>query len=81
MEKINLSDTYKTRDLAEAGALVTKNQQLLRLDRDGKTCWFIFENKKKCEELSNQFFFGELLLNARNYYEALTRLKNRIFST
>jgi len=74
------SDYYKTKDLAEAGVLIIKKQQLTRIDREGMICWFLFNNKKECENLSNQFFFGEVLVNAREYYETINRLKNRIFS-
>lgn len=73
-------DTYKTKDLAEAGALIIKKQELLRIEREGKTCWFVFEKKHECEEIANQFFFGNLIANVREYYEILNRLKGRIFS-
>lgn len=75
-----MKEEYKTRDLAEAGALIVEGQQLKRIERQGQICWFIFENKQKCEELSNKFFFGNLLVNAREFYETLARLKNRIFA-
>lgn len=74
------TNEYITKDIGEAAALITQNQKLIRMDRESNVCWFVFDNKKKCEELSNQFFFGDLQVNAREYYEAQTRLKNRIFS-
>ena len=37
-------------------------------------------SKEECEEISNQFFFGELLVNAKKYHEATQTLKNRIFN-
>lgn len=76
-----MTTEYSTKDLGEAGALIVKGQKLIRMDREGKICWFVFEDKEICERLSNQFFFGELYVNAREFYEALGRLKNRIFST
>lgn len=71
---------YKTKDLPESAALVYKNRQLLRIERQGKICWFVFDNKEECEKLSNDFFFGEFIVNARQYYEIIVRLKHRIFS-
>lgn len=71
---------YKTRDLAEAASIITQNKKLIRLERTGSTCWFIFSDKEECEKVSNEFFFGQLLVNARQYHEAVTLLKNRIFS-
>lgn len=75
-----MENTYKTKDLAEAGGLIVKKQNLIRIDRKGTVCWFVFQDKKMCEEIANKFFFGEVLVNAREYYEVLNRLKNRIFS-
>lgn len=72
--------TYKTRDLAEAAALVVLNQRIVNVERENRICWFIFENRKDCEQISDQFFFGKLNVPAREYYESIVRLKNRIFS-
>ncbi len=74
-----MNQEYKTRDLAEATALITSGNSLIGIKRDGKVCFFFFENKEKCIEISNKYFFGELTVNARNFYEAMVRLKNRIF--
>lgn len=71
---------YMTRDIAEAAALLVSKQKFIRIDRKGKVCFFIFEEKEKCSHISNEFFFGELMVNAREYYQAMTRLKNRIFA-
>jgi hypothetical protein len=71
---------YKTKDLAEAGALITKKQHLIKMDREGAICWFIFSDRQICEDLANRFFFGELLVNAKDYHQTLSVLKNRIFS-
>lgn len=70
---------YKTKDLAEATALVSTGNNLLRIDRDGRICFFVFENRHDCEIISNKFFFGKLLVNGREFYEAMIRLKSRIF--
>jgi len=75
------NSTYKTKDLGEAAALLVKKQKLVRMDREGRTCWFIFAENTLCLELSGNYFFGELPANLRDYYEALNILKNRIFST
>ena len=75
-----MKDDYKTKDLGEAAALIVKKQRFIRMDRDGRICWFVFENLQECERLSSDFFFGELLVNARELQEAIKRLKHRIFS-
>ena len=73
-------DVYSTRDLAESSLLLVKNQKLLRLEREGKTVYFVFAGEANCEKLSNQFWFGECPVNAKTYYEAIQTLKNRIFA-
>jgi hypothetical protein len=75
-----MENDYKTKDLAEAGALIIKRQELLRVEKEGKICWFIFANNIECKKLSDQFFFGNLHANIREYHEILSRLKNKIFS-
>lgn len=74
-----MKQVYKTKDLAEATALITAGNVLLNIEREGKICFFIFNNKEKCVETSNKYFFGTLTVNARDFYESMVRLKNRIF--
>jgi hypothetical protein len=76
-----MGNEYRTRDLAEAASLITNNKKLIRFERNGSTCWFVFDDSKGCERLSNDFFFGQLMVNARDYHKAMTILKNRIFAT
>jgi len=71
---------YKTKDLAEAACLITTKKRLVQVDRNSSICWFVFDDQKACEALSREFFFGEVLVNARDFYEALNRLKHKIFS-
>lgn len=75
-----MNEYYKTRDLAEASFLFTKNQKLISIEREGKICWFIFENKHECEELSDQFWFQDALIPSKSFYESIQTLKNRIFN-
>jgi hypothetical protein len=75
-----MDNHYRTKDLSEGSVLLVKQQKLLSIDREGKTCWFIFEDKKSCEQIANQFWFGSCLVNAKSYFEAIQTLKNRIFS-
>lgn len=74
------TENYKTKDLSEASMLIVKGQQLLTIVREGHICWFIFDNKEVCEKLSNQYYFSEVLVNARIFHEAMSRLKGRIFA-
>lgn len=71
---------YKTKDLAEASFLLAKGKSLLVLERDGKTCWFVYPNQEECKELISAFWFGNALIQGRDFYQAIQMLKNKIFS-
>ncbi len=75
-----MNDIYRTKDLSESAALLLSKQRLIDIQREGKVCWFVFEDKQRCEQISKEFFFGEYMVNAREYHQAITRLKNRIFA-
>ena len=73
-------DIYKTKDLAEASLLIVKKQKMITIERDASVCWFIFTNKEDCEKLANEYYYGDLQVNPREFHEAMSRLKGRIFA-
>lgn len=75
-----MDNIYRTRDLSEAAALLICKKHFIQIQREGKVCWFVFEDLEECKQISNEFFFGELIVNARDYYQIITKLKNRIFA-
>ena len=76
----NQTKYYRTKDLAEASMLAVKKQKLTTIEKEGRICWFVFENKQECEQLANEYYYGEIFVNARSFHEAMSRLKGRIFS-
>lgn len=73
-------ERYKTKDLAEASYLLAKGKKLSAMEREGKVCWFSFENKFDCEALVNDFWFdNNSFIHAKSFYEAIQTLKKRIF--
>jgi len=76
----NKPDQYRTRDLAESATIFLLGQQLINIERINGVCWFIFEDLNKCKEISNNFWFGKCIVNAKDYYDTINKLKNRIFS-
>ncbi len=76
----NTPNEYLTKNIGEAASIISKNIKLIRIDRENKVCFFVFENKAECERLSREFFFGELLVNARIFFESEKRLKQLIFT-
>lgn len=76
-----MNSEYLTKDLGEAAALLCKNIRFLKLQRESRFFWFVFKDRERCLNLSKDFWFGELLVNAKSYREALETLKNRLFAT
>ncbi len=68
------------KDIYAAAALFANGKKLLRLQREGKFFWFVFENKLDCEELLNKYWSGEDLVSSRTYADAIRTLKDRLFS-
>jgi hypothetical protein len=77
---MNISrEIYRIRDLSEAGVLLVSGKKLIEIEKEGSVCWFDFEDFDDCKRISELFWFGELMVNAKSYYDAITRLKSRIF--
>lgn len=72
-------DVYLTKDLGEAAALLIKGIKLLRLEKDHDFYWFVFENSN-APEVANQYWSGELYVPARDYYDKMRFLKDRLFA-
>lgn len=70
---------YKTKDLGEAGALLTKNVKLLRLESQGEFYWFVFEGGG-IKKISDDYWSGDLLVSAKLYNDSLRSLKDRLFA-
>ena len=75
---MEMKEKYRTKDLAESAVLIVKGQKLFCTEWEGFICWFIFEDLETCINLSDKYFYGELLLNARDLVETMKRLKNRV---
>lgn len=80
--KMQLTSTDKfhyTKDLGEAAALLTKGLKLIRLEKDSGFYWFVFE-KNNSQELSSSYWAGELLVIAKDFYDKMRSLKDRLFA-
>lgn len=71
---------YKTKDLGEAAALFCKSARLLRLEKQFDFFWFVFTDKVSCQKITDDYWYGELLVNAKSYQNALRTLKDRLFA-
>lgn len=76
----NINNTHREKDLYIGAFLYASGRKLLRLEWAGAFYWFVFEDKERCEELSNQYWSGEAVVNAKAYVDALRTLKDRLFA-
>ena len=73
-------ETFRTKDLYEASALLAAKAKLLSLQPDRSFCWFVFENATACRILSDSFWRNELTVSAKDLTEAIRTLKDRLFA-
>lgn len=74
-----MSDQFLTKDLHLAALLYAKAVPFVTVNRSGKLCWFVFENKKLCLQLQQEFFAKLVEVNAKDYADALRTLKDLVF--
>jgi len=77
MEK--LPKQHTTRDLGEASALISRDCPLSSLQWKDDTAFFVFDDPRAVA-LSHDYFYGELSINARTYYDNLRMLKRRLYT-
>ena len=74
------ADLYYTKDLSEAAAILCSGAELLRLEQEQDFYWFVFQDKKSCEQFSNAYWNSKLQVSARTYANSLKSLKERVFA-
>ncbi len=75
-----MESCYKTKDLYEGSFLYAKGQKLLNLEKEKRFFRFVFNSKKQCERLSNDYWQGVADVNAKKYASAIRVLKDRVFA-
>lgn len=73
---------YRTKDLFEASALLTKDMKFLYLEPIENTSayLFVFEDADKCQEIANSFWSSSLNVDAMKFKNCIRTLKERLFS-
>lgn len=79
MDKTMEDATYQSRDLYES-AFLYLDCVLSGIKREGSTVWFIFEEREKCSQLSQEYWSKEAVVKAKNYADAIRSLKDLIFA-
>lgn len=72
-------EEFYTKDLNEASALLASDQKLLRLEKESHFYWFVFQDIHT-KEISNKFWSGDLLIDAKKFSDAIRTLKDRLFA-
>lgn len=75
-----MNSSFLTKDLYLAGLLYAKGMKLQKIDRMGRLCWFVFENKTLCEDLQQKFFAKSVEVNAKEYADSIRTLKDLVFA-
>ncbi len=67
------------KDLYLAGYLYASGLTYKGTRREGKTCWFNFDDLNRCQILQQDYIAGKGIVNAKAYSDALRTLKGVIF--
>lgn len=74
------NNTFITKDLYLAALIYAKGLTNVKLNRQGRVCWFVFDNKELGEQYEQQYFAKVIDVNAKEYTDALRTLKDRVFA-
>ncbi len=77
-----VKDTYQSKDLMFSAALLAEGVPLFgaRTDDGNSFVTFVFDDRKKCDDIEKQWWAGKLKVNAQHYADSVKRLKNLIHS-
>ncbi len=78
MEKNNM---WRCKDLYLAAFVYSQGKDVIKLERDGKVCWFIFDDPTRCETFKNDFWMNSGSVAPKVYAEAIRSLKDLIFAS
>jgi len=74
----NPSDTFQTRDLWLAAALLASGQNLVGLVWHDGRAYFAFEDIDGCNNSADKYWSRELQVKAKDFADALRTLKDRL---
>lgn len=80
MQDPNLADTYETRDLWLAAALLASGRRLAGLIWHDGRAYFSFEDAAACHTSADAYWTRELRVAAKDFADALRTLKDRLHS-
>ena len=72
-------DQYNTKDIGEAAALITRGCRLADILWKDGIAFFLFDDPLAAS-IGHDYFYADLPLNARTYYDTLRMLKRKIYT-
>lgn len=75
-----MTNEFVTRDLYFGAFLYAKGAKFKGINREGRTCWFIFADEAGCKTLQSQFFSKTAEVNAKEFVDAIQTFKDLIFA-
>ncbi len=74
------NNTYKVKDLYLSAYIYASQKPLLRVEREGSTCWFVYGDKASCEALASAYWANTAVGNVKAIVDAIRSLKDLVFA-
>lgn len=78
---MQMDNYWKTKDLYLAAFIYSQEIELVKVEKEGKVCWFNFGNKQKCDELQTLYWSNKGQAIPKIYSDAMRSLKDLIFAS
>jgi hypothetical protein len=73
-----MDNEYCTKDLGVAAMLIATGHTMRAMTWKDKIAFFSFDDPETCNRLQHLFLFGQVMVPAKAYYEAIKALKIEI---
>jgi len=77
---IYMMSEFISRDLYISALCYAKRAKFNGIKREGKTCWFIFDDAENCKTLQEKYFAKTIEVNAKEFVDAIRTLKDLVFA-
>lgn len=72
-------ELFETKDLYLASAIYAWGEKEFSLKRNGSFFLFVFKNRKRCQQLANDYWAERGKISPKRYVDAMQTIKNRLF--
>ncbi len=78
---MGLNNFYKTKNQFIVSTLFAFGFKIIKTEWQGKECFFVFDNAKKCKELVQQYYTSELKIDPRILFDGFKAIKLMLFNS